>query len=104
MAQRVHFIVAELGRAADAFMLHLYAALAEKERRLISERTKAASWPQGRLKAPGSAIPRTSLQRAQRGARPRVGSRPIRCNILSLLRAIQSTGATTLEAMPAPQA
>jgi DNA invertase Pin-like site-specific DNA recombinase len=42
MAQRVPFIVAELGRDADPFMLHLYAALAEKERWLISERTKAA--------------------------------------------------------------
>jgi DNA invertase Pin-like site-specific DNA recombinase len=42
MAQRVPFIVADLGRDADPFMLHLYAALAEKERRLISERTKAA--------------------------------------------------------------
>jgi DNA invertase Pin-like site-specific DNA recombinase len=42
MAQRVPFIVAELGRDVDPFMLHLYAALAEKERRLISERTKAA--------------------------------------------------------------
>jgi len=42
MAQRVPFVVAELGRDADPFMLHLYAALAEKERRLISERTKAA--------------------------------------------------------------
>ena len=35
-------MVAELGRDADPFMLHLFAALAEKERRLISERTKAA--------------------------------------------------------------
>ena len=42
MAQRVPFIVAELGRDADPFMLHLYAALAEKERRVIAERTKAA--------------------------------------------------------------
>src|SRR3954447_19059608 len=42
MAQRVRFIVAELGRDADPFMLHLYAALAEKERRHFSERTKAA--------------------------------------------------------------
>jgi len=42
MAQRVPFIVAELGADADPFMLHLYAALAEKERRLISARTKAA--------------------------------------------------------------
>ena len=29
MAQRVPFIVAELGADADPFMLHLYAALAE---------------------------------------------------------------------------
>src|SRR6476660_5154880 len=42
MAQRVPFIVAELGADADPFMLHLYAALAEKERRLMSERTRAA--------------------------------------------------------------
>lgn len=42
MAKRVPFIVAELGADADPFMLHLYAALAEKERRLISQRTKEA--------------------------------------------------------------
>jgi DNA invertase Pin-like site-specific DNA recombinase len=41
MAERVPLIVAELGPAIDPFMLHIYAALAEKERRLISERTKA---------------------------------------------------------------
>jgi DNA invertase Pin-like site-specific DNA recombinase len=33
MAQRVPFIVAELGADADPFMLHLHAALAEEERR-----------------------------------------------------------------------
>jgi DNA invertase Pin-like site-specific DNA recombinase len=42
MSHRVPFIVAELGADADPFMLHLYAALAEKERKLISQRTKAA--------------------------------------------------------------
>lgn len=42
MAQRVPFVVAELGVDADPFMLHLYAALAEKERALISQRTKDA--------------------------------------------------------------
>lgn len=41
MAERVEFIVTELGRQADPFILHLFAALAEKERALISERTKA---------------------------------------------------------------
>jgi DNA invertase Pin-like site-specific DNA recombinase len=45
MAQRVPFIVTDLGRDADPFMLHLYAALAEKERRLIADRTKAALAP-----------------------------------------------------------
>jgi DNA invertase Pin-like site-specific DNA recombinase len=42
MAQRVPFVVTELGADVDPFMLHIYAAVAEKERRLISERTKAA--------------------------------------------------------------
>ena len=36
------FIVSELGTEADRFMLHIYAALAEKERALISEQTSAA--------------------------------------------------------------
>ncbi|WP_428828035.1 recombinase family protein [Azonexus sp. IMCC34842] len=42
MVQKVPFIVADLGVDADPFMLHLYAALAEKERALISMRTKEA--------------------------------------------------------------
>jgi DNA invertase Pin-like site-specific DNA recombinase len=42
MAEGVPFIVAELGSDTDPFTLHLFAALAEKERRLISERTKVA--------------------------------------------------------------
>jgi DNA invertase Pin-like site-specific DNA recombinase len=35
--------VAELARDADPFMLHLFAALAEKERRLIADQTRGAS-------------------------------------------------------------
>ncbi|GFO76219.1 recombinase family protein [Bathymodiolus platifrons methanotrophic gill symbiont] len=42
MANKTPFIAAQLGRDADPFMLHLYAALSEKERELISTRTKAA--------------------------------------------------------------
>jgi DNA invertase Pin-like site-specific DNA recombinase len=42
MSHKVPFVVAELGRDADPFMLHLYAALAEKERSMIAARTKAA--------------------------------------------------------------
>ena len=41
MVHHVPFVVAELGPNVDSFMLHIYAALAEKERALISERTKA---------------------------------------------------------------
>ena len=42
MANRVPFIVTELGIDTDPFMLHIYAALAQKERALITARTKAA--------------------------------------------------------------
>jgi DNA invertase Pin-like site-specific DNA recombinase len=41
MVHRVEFIVTDLGRQSDPFILHLFAALAEKERHMISERTKA---------------------------------------------------------------
>jgi DNA invertase Pin-like site-specific DNA recombinase len=42
MQHRVPFIVTELGADTDPFLLHLFAALAEKERTLISRRTKDA--------------------------------------------------------------
>jgi DNA invertase Pin-like site-specific DNA recombinase len=42
MAHKTTFVVAELGPDIDPFMLHIYAAVAEKERSLISQRTKAA--------------------------------------------------------------
>ena len=42
MVNRVPFIVSELGADVDPFMLHVYAALSEKERALISGRTKDA--------------------------------------------------------------
>ena len=68
MAKRVPFIVAELGADVDPFMLHMYAALAEKERSLISERTKAAltaAKARGvRLGNPNGAA---ALRRAQKG-------------------------------------
>jgi DNA invertase Pin-like site-specific DNA recombinase len=40
MTERVPFICADLGRDTDPFLLHIYAAFAEKERRMISVRTK----------------------------------------------------------------
>ena len=43
MEHRVHFMVAALGKDCDEFTLHIYASLAEQERRLISQRNKAAA-------------------------------------------------------------
>jgi len=40
MVHKVAFIVTELGKDVDTFVLHLFAALAQKERELISQRTK----------------------------------------------------------------
>jgi DNA invertase Pin-like site-specific DNA recombinase len=42
MEHKVHFVVAALGRDCDNFTLHIYASLAEQERKMISERIKAA--------------------------------------------------------------
>jgi|SRR5882762_3086145 len=41
MEDRVEFIVTEWGRQSNPFVLHMYAALAQQERQMISERTKA---------------------------------------------------------------
>lgn len=42
MSQGVPFVVTELGADVDPFVLHLFAALSEKERKLISNRTREA--------------------------------------------------------------
>lgn len=42
MSQGVPFVVTELGADVDPFVLHLFAALSEKERKLISSRTREA--------------------------------------------------------------
>ncbi|AMN44095.1 resolvase [Rhodoplanes sp. Z2-YC6860] len=96
MAQRVPFIVAELGRDADPFMLHLYAALAEKERRLISERTKAAL---AAKKAGGARLGNPS-NIAQAGELGRiVQTNEFVTGLVPIIQAIQSAGATTLREM-----
>jgi DNA invertase Pin-like site-specific DNA recombinase len=42
MMHKTPFIVTELGADCDPFMLHIYAALVQKERALISQRTREA--------------------------------------------------------------
>jgi DNA invertase Pin-like site-specific DNA recombinase len=72
MSHKTPFIVAELGADADPFMLHIYAALAEKERRAISQRTrdalqakKAQGVKLGGLNAKGIANREEAQQRAE---------------------------------------
>jgi DNA invertase Pin-like site-specific DNA recombinase len=96
MAQRVPFIVTELGRDADPFMLHLYAALAEKERRLIGERTKAAL---AAKRAAGASLgnPR-NLDHAGclgRAALARAADE-FASSLIPVVQAIRATGALTL--------
>jgi DNA invertase Pin-like site-specific DNA recombinase len=96
MAQRVPFIVAELGADADPFMLHLYAALAEKERSLIATRTKAAlKAAKGRGVRLGN---RTNLEEAgRRGVAVRLAEADRHAqNVLPLIREVQAAGARTL--------
>jgi DNA invertase Pin-like site-specific DNA recombinase len=98
MTHRVPFVVAELGADADPFMLHLYAALAEKERALISARTKAAlavKKAQGvKLGNPRAAETIDRAHAAARSAADRFAA-----NVLPVVREIQSSGATTLDAV-----
>jgi DNA invertase Pin-like site-specific DNA recombinase len=95
MAQRVPFIVAELGADADTFMLHLYAALAEKERRLISERIRAAL----ARKAQGSGFgnPRNAPHAASLGRAAQIAEADgFAGNVLPIVDAIKASGVGSL--------
>lgn len=95
MAKGVSFIVAELGPDVESFMLHIYAALAEKERRLISERTKAALMAK---KAQGVKLGnRTNLRDAQRkGLEERLRrADQFAGNVLPVIQSIKEVGVTT---------
>jgi DNA invertase Pin-like site-specific DNA recombinase len=99
MAQRVPFIVAELGRDADPFMLHLYAALAEKERRLISERTRAALAAKrvggARLGNPTNITSAGALGRTIQIA----AADEFVAGLMPVIEAVRRNGANTLEAI-----
>jgi DNA invertase Pin-like site-specific DNA recombinase len=98
MANRVPFVVTELGADADPFLLHLYASLAEKERSLISQRTKAAlaaAKARGvKLGSPTGAetIGKARAARSEQAARANATTRAV-------IAEIQRTGAATLKAI-----
>jgi len=100
MAQRgVPFIVAELGADADPFMLHLYAALAEKERRLISERTRSAL---AQRKAQGATLGNRSnaAEAAARGREvQRVEAEAFAANVLPVIETLRASGILDLRGL-----
>jgi DNA invertase Pin-like site-specific DNA recombinase len=98
MVHRIPFIVAELGADIDPFMLHIYAALAQKERALISERTKAALRA---AKAQGMVLgnPRLSEAAARGTAAGKSRADQFAANLLPLVREIQKAGVSSLNAI-----
>jgi DNA invertase Pin-like site-specific DNA recombinase len=101
MAQGVPFVVCDLGAGCDPFMLHIYAALAEKERSMIAERTRAAL---ARKKAAGAILGnRTNLGVAQGmgQAANRKGADDFAANVMPVVHQIQASGATTMKAIAA---
>src|SRR5829696_1657801 len=87
ISQRVPFIVAELGTDADPFMLHLYAALAEKERRLISARTRDALQA---AKARGQVLGRNGAERLAPAYKVQAVERAV--ELAPVLRELQASG------------
>ena len=100
MAQRVPFISAELGPDVEPFLLHLYAALAEKERAQISKRTKEAL---AAAKARGQALgnPRLAEVRAVANAALKAGADAHAAAVMPAIREAQAGGAKTLREIAA---
>jgi len=99
MAQKVPFIVAELGTDADPFMLQIYAALAEKERALISERTRlglATKKAQGALLGNRTNLPEASARGAAANAE---AANIFAANMLPIIDALRASGVTTLSGL-----
>ena len=89
------FLVAELGADVDPFILHLFAALAEKERTMIGARTKAAL---AAAKARGVKLGGPKLAQARKVALETIGAAADNhaANVLPIIREIRKAGATTL--------
>src|ERR1700722_3038618 len=96
MAQRVPFVVAELGPDIDPFILHIYAALAEKERAMISARTKEAL---ARAKAKGARLgnPRLNEVRGKGAASMRAAAHRFAANILPIIQPLRAEGQSLRE-------
>jgi DNA invertase Pin-like site-specific DNA recombinase len=100
MAHRVPFLVVELGADVDPFILHLFAALAEKERAMIATRTKAAL---AAAKARGVRLGGPKLAEARQSATASIKALADRhaANVLPIVREIQRAGAKSLHQIAA---
>jgi DNA invertase Pin-like site-specific DNA recombinase len=95
-AERVPFIVAELGADVDPFILHLFAALAEKERAMIAARTRDAL---RRAKARGVKLGGPKLAQARKSAVEAIEVNAARHAVPPIIREIQRAGAKSLRAI-----
>ncbi len=86
MAHRVEFIVCDLGRQSDPFVLHLYAALAEKERGMISARTRAGL---AAAKARGTRLGMSARSKREVRRIAATGSRANQAAALERVKALQ---------------
>lgn len=95
MAHRVAFVVADLGADVDPFILHLFAALAEKERAMIGARTKAAL---AAAKARGVRLGGPKLVKARKSAVASIKALADQhaANVHPVIREIRRAGATSL--------
>jgi DNA invertase Pin-like site-specific DNA recombinase len=95
MANRVPFIVAELGPEVDPFMLHIYAAVAQKERSLIATRTKDALQA---AKLRGKKLGRTGKLRAKVN---KAAAKARAVDLKPLLGELEAEGITSVRAIAA---
>lgn len=98
MVNRVPFVVSELGDQADPFMLHIYAALAEQERKLISRRTRdalAAAKSRGVVLGKAGTPERAALARAARSSYAREAN----AGTLAIIEHLQRSGVTGMRAI-----
>ena len=102
MTQEVKFIVADLGLEAKPFLLHIYAAVAQEERKVISVRTKDAlqsakargkvlgGW-RGQPMAPSASINSVVSRKAKSAER--------KSDVLPLILELKAQGNPTLQSI-----
>jgi DNA invertase Pin-like site-specific DNA recombinase len=94
MEHKVAFIVSQFGVIDDPFMLHIYASVAEKERNLISQRTKEGL---AQAKAEGVQLghPRIHELAGKGAVTMKVEADKFAARVLPIIEGIQARGIST---------